>query len=83
MRFPIPVRNAQTGEEKNFFDKQEIADFLATTENPADWEGWSHLGDLPAATEPVTVEEPQAPAEVEPVAPVADPEPTEPPAEQP
>lgn len=58
MRFPIPVRNAKSGLEKQFFDKQEIADFLATQETPEDWEGFAHLGELPKPTAAEVVEEP-------------------------
>jgi len=86
MRFPIPVRNGKTGLEKNFFDKQEIADFLATQETPEDWEGFAHLGELPEPTGTEAVEEPgdaveakgeQQPAG-DPVAPAAaDPAPVE------
>ncbi len=49
MNFLLPIRNAETGEERNFSDKQQIADFLATCANPQQWEGWSHLGPLPVA----------------------------------
>ncbi len=66
MQFLIPLRNAVTGEEKNFHNKQQIADFLASREDDADWEGHACLGQLPEPTpagevpvEPVPVETPE------------------------
>jgi len=49
MNFLIPVRNVVTGLEKHFDSKQAVANFLATVENVEHWEGWGHLGELPAA----------------------------------
>jgi len=66
MQFLIPLRNAVTGEEKNFHNKQQIADFLASRDDDADWEGHACLGQLPEPTpagevpiEPVPVETPE------------------------
>lgn len=66
MQFLIPLRNAATGEERNFHNKQEVADFLASREDDADWEGHTCLGKLPEPTpagedpvEPVPVETPE------------------------
>ncbi len=52
MNFLLPIRNVETGEERNFSDKQQIANFLAGCANPQQWEGWGHLGVLPAAQLP-------------------------------
>ena len=52
MNFLLPIRNTATGEERNFSDKQQIANFLASCADPQQWEGWAHLGNLPAATSP-------------------------------
>jgi hypothetical protein len=48
--FLIPIRNKDTGEEKNFFGPQEIADFLAGREDAQAWTGWEFIGTLPAPT---------------------------------
>lgn len=69
MDYMIAVRNAKTGAEKSFYDKQQVADFLASPAGGKDWEGYAHLGDLPAPTveaEPAAeVEEaPEVPAVV-------------------
>jgi hypothetical protein len=66
MQFLIPLRNAKTGEEKNFHTKQQVADFLDSREDDADWEGHAHLGALPEPT-PVEPEE-AAPEGTEPPA---------------
>lgn len=85
--FLIPIRNKDTGEEKNFFGPQDIADFLATRDDAAAWTGWEFLGALPVATvaqveaapepEPEPQAEPVAETPIEP-APEVPPEPVAP-----
>ena len=67
MQFSMTVRNFATGEEKNFLDKQALADFLATQDSAEDWTGHDAYGELPA---PTGTAEPVA----EPTEPVAQPE---------
>lgn len=48
MQFPMPIRNTHTGEEKNFYDAQVLADFLAGEPDATVWDGRSDYGVLPA-----------------------------------
>lgn len=50
-QFTIEIRNAATGEAKNFHDKQGIADFLAGRADADQWEGFQNLGELPPPSE--------------------------------
>jgi len=52
----MPIRNTHTGEEKNFYDAQVLADFLAGEPDATVWDGRGDYGVLPApsfAVEPV------------------------------
>lgn len=46
----ISIRNQVTGEEKNFQDKQAVADFLDLRGDEDQWKGVSRLGKLPGPT---------------------------------
>lgn len=46
----ISIRNQVTGEEKNFQDKQAVADFLEERGDEDQWDGVSRLGKLPEPT---------------------------------
>jgi hypothetical protein len=50
MEFMIAIRNAITGEEKNFPSLQHIADFLCGRDDSQDWGGHENMGPLPEPT---------------------------------
>ncbi len=68
----IEITHTQTGEYKNFPDKQEVADFLAGRDDAGQWTGHERYGALPEATpQEVSVlsvtlgnPEPEAPGEL-------------------
>ncbi len=71
MQFPIPLRNAETGEERNFHDKQAVSDFFGSGADHNVWTGWENLGELPLPTppaDPVELDQTQKQAPAEPTA---------------